>query len=49
MGWARGGAYAPVAAFPLPAYRGWGVGYGYFAAPVVVVAPAYRGWGYRGY
>jgi hypothetical protein len=45
-GWANAGFYAPVVALPLPAYHGWGLGYGYVGAPVVVVAPVY-GWAYR--
>ena len=45
-GWANAGFYAPVVALPLPAYLGWGLGYGYVGAPVVVVAPVY-GWAYR--
>lgn len=50
-GWAYGGVYGPAVVVVAPAYRGWGVGYGYgyVAAPVVVAAPVYHGWGYRGY
>ena len=46
-GWANAGFYAPVVALPLPAYRGWGLGYGYFGAPVVVVAAPTYGWADR--
>lgn len=46
-GWANAGFYAPVVALPLPVYRGWGLGYGYIGAPVVVVAPPAYGWADR--
>lgn len=49
VGWAHGGGYAPAVVVPAPAYRGWGIGYGYVAAPVVIAAPVYRGWGYVGF
>lgn len=50
MGWGYGAAYLPAVVVPQPAYRGWGLayGFGYVAAPVVVAAPVYRGWG-RGF
>ncbi len=50
-GWAQGGRLGP--AYPSPAYRGWGFGYGAIFAPVVIILPVYNGWGfggsYRGY